>query len=351
MAEEEVSFGIELLPDDKPTKIAHLIKVAEDNGFEYAWICDHYNNYSYMGVLTLAAVITNKIRLGPGITNPYTRHPLVTASNIATLDWISGGRAVLGMGPGDKATFEKMGMPFPCKVPIWNFESEDEVGPATAIKEVKELIYEYLKGGPVEYEGEFVKTGTADVNARSIQGDKIPFYMGAQGPIMLKTAGEIADGVLVNASHPKDFEEAIPHIEEGAKEAGRSLDEIDVAAYTCFSIDKDEDKAIEETKIVVAFIVMGAPDVVLERHDIDKEKAEQIAEAIQKGDFGKAISLVDEDMIEAFSIAGDPDTVIDKIEELLKTGVTQVVVGSPIGPDKEKAIELIGEEVIPHFKE
>ena len=170
--------------------------------------------------------------------------------------------------------------------------------------------------------------------------------MGAQGPKMLELAGKIADGVLINASHPKDFEFAIKQITAGAKAAGRDPKSIDVGAYACFSIHKDAEKAKGAAKVVVAFIVAGSPDTVLERHGIEVSAKKTIGDAIAKGDFAGLNSLVTDKMIDAFSICGAPVDCKAKVEALKKIGVTQIVAGSPIGPDKETAIKLIGKEII-----
>jgi 5,10-methylenetetrahydromethanopterin reductase len=122
---------------------------------------------------------------------------------------------------------------------------------------------------------------------------------------------------------------------------------VDVAAYACFSVDKDAAKAAGAAKVVVAFIVAGSPDMVLERHGIDVAAKAAIGSAIAKGDFGALMGdLVTEDMISSFSICGTPADCKARIDELMDIGVTQVVAGSPIGPNKEKAIKLIGKEII-----
>ena len=100
-------------------------------------------------------------------------------------------------------------------------------------------------------------------------------------------------------------------------------------------------------KVVVAFIVAGSPDMVLQRHGIDVASKTAIGEAIAKGDFGALMGgMVTKEMIDAFSISGTPEDCKARINELLDIGVTQIVAGSPIGPDKEKAIKLIGKEII-----
>jgi len=170
--------------------------------------------------------------------------------------------------------------------------------------------------------------------------------MGAQGPKMLELAGKVADGVLINASHPKDFEFAIKQIALGANAVGRDPKSVDVGAYACFSIHKDAEKAKGAAKVVVAFIVAGSPDTVLERHGIDVGAKKTIGDAIAKGDFGGLNALVSDKMIDSFSICGTPADCKAKVEALKKIGVTQIVAGSPIGPDKETAIKLIGKEII-----
>jgi len=175
---------------------------------------------------------------------------------------------------------------------------------------------------------------------------KIPIYIGAQGPKMLELAGAISDGVLINASHPDDFKFAVPMIRAGAEKAGRKPEDVQVCAYASFSADKDTAKAVNASKIVVAFIVAGSPENVLERHGIGMDEARAISEAISRFDFKAAMDAVTTKMTEAFSISGAPADCRARIDELLSTGVTQIVVGSPIGPNKESAIKLIGKQVI-----
>lgn len=318
-----MKFGIEFLPNEPLKKIVKLVKLAENVGFEYAWITDHYDNKNVYVALGLVAEGTENIKIGPGVTNPYVRNPAITASAIATIDELSNGRATLGIGPGDKAAFDALGIEW--------------IKPVSTLRESITTMKTLLSKQKTE-------TGALLKGVKTIK-EKIPIYMGAQGPMMLKTAGEISDGVLINASNPKDFEAAIPLIKEGAETGSKNIDDIDVAAYTCCSIDDDAVKAIGAAKIVVAFIARGSPAPVLERHGIDDSVAEKIGELLGKGDFGGAISAVDDKLINAFSVCGTPDDFVSKIEALEKMGVTQFVAGSPIGPDKEKSIKLLGEVI------
>lgn len=318
-------FGIEFVPNEPALKVGYLAKLAEDAGFDTIWITDHYNNRDVYSTLAILSLATSRVKLGTGVTNPYTRNVAVTASSIGSINEISGGRAILGIGPGDKATFDAMGI-------AWE-------KPLTAVRESVGALREILAKKRVEGHG--MKGAQL-----AFSPGKIPIYIGAQGPKMLEMAGMIADGVLVNASHPDDFNYAVPLIREGAKNAGRDPDEVEIAAYTSFSADKNGEKAANEAKIVVAFIVAGSPETVLSRHGVKPEEAAAISAAISRGDFGSALAAVTEEMIDAFSVSGTPADCRARVDDLLATGVTQIVVGSPIGPNKERSIKLIGKEIL-----
>ncbi|HOV51463.1 MAG: 5,10-methylenetetrahydromethanopterin reductase [Methanosaeta sp. PtaB.Bin018] len=318
-------FGIEFVPDESVLKIGYMAKLAEEADFKNIWITDHYNNRDVWSTLAVLSMMTNRIKLGTGVTNPYTRNVAITASSIASINELSGGRAVLGIGPGDKATFDKMGIE-------WD-------KPLTRVKEAVLAIRALLAREQVNQAG--FKGAQMAFGA-----GKIPIYVGAQGPKMLELAGGIADGVLINASHPDDFKFAVPVIRQGAREAGRKPEDVQVCAYASFSADKDQAKAVNASKIVVAFIVAGSPQNVLERHGIGMDEAKAISDALAKYDFKSAMAAVTPKMTEAFSVSGTPQDCRARVDELVKTGVTQIVVGSPIGPNKESAIKLIGKQVI-----
>jgi 5,10-methylenetetrahydromethanopterin reductase len=318
-------FGIEFVPDESVLKIGYMAKLAEDAGFGNIWITDHYNNRDVWTTLAVLSLLTNKISLGTGVTNPYTRNAAITASSIASINELSGGRAILGIGPGDKATFDKMGI--------------DWDKPLSRVRETVLAIRAFLAKEQVSQAG-------FKGAQMSFTTSKIPIYIGAQGPKMLELAGAISDGVLINASHPDDFKFAVPMIRAGAEKAGRKPEDVQVCAYASFSADKDPAKAVNASKIVVAFIVAGSPENVLERHGIGMDEANAISDAISRFDFKGAMDGVTPRMTEAFSISGAPADCRARIDELLSTGVTQIVVGSPIGPNKESAIKLIGKKVI-----
>lgn len=307
---------------------------AERGGFSNLWITDHFNNRNVYVTLTAAALYTNKITFGPGVTNPYMVNPVFTAQAMATLNELAPSRVVLGIGAGDKTTLESVGV--------------EMQKPLKAVQEAIDIFRKITSGESVVYSGEVFKTAGAKFLFKP--RGTIPVYVGAQGPKMLEFAGKIGDGVLINACHPKDVEYAVSCVKEGAKAAGKKLNEIDVAAYTSFSVHEDIKKANKAAVPVVSFIVAGSPPQVLERHAIDVKKAEEIKEALKANDWGRAFGGVTPEMISAFSVCGTPDMCIERIAELLKSGISQFVVGSPIGANVKEAINLISEKIIPHFR-
>lgn len=318
-----MKFGIEFVPQIPLHELKYYIKLAENAGFEYAWITDHYNNKNVYATLATLAENTSTIKMGPGVTNPYVRSPAISASAIATIDEISEGRATFGIGPGDKATFDALGIEW--------------TKPVTTIKNAVADINTLLDGDKTE-------GGASLGGAKKVQ-DHIPIYMGAQGPKMLETAGAIADGVLINASNPKDYEAAMPMIKKGIEGAGKDITNFDVGAYTATSIGKDSEAAKNAARIVVAFIASGSPAPVIERHGLPEGINEKIGACLGKGDFGGAIGLVSDDLLDAFSVCGTPEEFVPKIEALADMGVTQYVAGSPVGKDIPKSIKLLGDVI------
>jgi len=329
-----VKFGIEFVPRQPYWKTTYYVIQAEIGGFSNLWITDHFNDRNVYVTLTAAALYTNKITFGSGVTNPYMVNPVFTAQAIATLNELAPGRVVLGIGAGDKTTLESVGV--------------EMQKPLKAVQEAVEIFRKITVGDSVAYSGEVFKTAGAKFLFKP--RGTIPVYVGAQGPKMLEFAGKVGDGVLINASHPKDVEYAVSCVKEGVSAAGKKLSEIDVAAYTSFSVHEDIKKANKAAVPAVSFIVAGSPPQVLERHRIDVKKAEEIKESLKVNDWGRAFNEVTPEMISAFTVCGTPDMCIERIAELLKSGISQFVVGSPIGANVREAINLISEKIIPHFK-
>jgi len=330
-----VEFGIEFVPRDFYWRTTFYAIQAEKIGFDYLWITDHFNNRNVYVSLAMVAAYTERIRFGPGVTNPYLVHPVVTAQAVATLNEIAPGRVVCGLGVGDKTTLQMVNI--------------EQTKPLATIRESVRVIREISSGGSLEMQGEIFKVSGAKLNFKVV--DPVPVFIGAQGPKMLALAAEIGDGVLINASHLRDVENAVKFVREGVEKTGKKLGDLSISAYTSFSIASDYEKALKAVVPVVAYIVAGCPEMILEQHGISVDVAGKIRDAIVCGRWKEAFSLVDKNMVEAFSICGTSETCIEKIDKLVKVGVNQIVAGSPIGSNMRKSINIIATEVFPHFKE
>jgi len=315
-------------------KTSLLAMESERSGFDNVWITDHYNNRNVYVSLTLAATYTEKIKLGPGVTNPYMIHPVVTAQAVASLNEIAPGRVVCGIGVGDKTTLATVGI-------------EQQV-PLAAIRDSVQIIRDMTSGKESQLEGKAFRVSGARFFFKV--GNPIPVYIGAQGPKMLSLAGEIGDGVLINASHIRDIQNALKFVKDGLTRGGRTMDKVDIAVYTSFSMAEDRAKAIKAATPVVAYIVAGAPHPLLESHGISVQAADSIKNGIAQGKWKEVFGQVTSEMIDAFSICGTPDTCFERIGELGKIGMTQFVAGSPLGPKVRQSIRTFGEQIIPRLK-
>lgn len=316
--------AIELAPEHPIETEVEVGKLAEANGFDIAFASCHYNNRDPFITLDRVAATTDSIRLGPGVANPYEAHPVTLASRVATLAEVSDGRAVFGIGAGDKSVLDGLGI--------------ERTKPLKHVREAMAALRDLWEGNRVDHSGTFTANG-AHLNY-SVPGE-IPIYVGAQGPMMLRMAGAHADGVLINASHPDDLDWAIDRVEEGREERTRD-DPPTVAAYASVSVAADRQAARRAARPPVAFIVAGGYETVLDRHDIDPEQAERIGALIGTGRYSEAFDAVTERMLDRFCIAGDQDDVTDQLDAVLDQ-VDGIVAGAPLGPDRQTAITLLGD--------
>ena len=315
-------YAIEITPEHPVAQLTDFAVSAESEGFDAVFASHHYNNRDQFMALTSMAEATDEVLLGPGIANPYETHPVTLASRVATLDEVSDGRALFGIGPGDKSTIRNLG-----------FDHDD------ALRRVLETFKTARKlwdGERVDHDGTF----RADDAGLNYEVGEIPVYVGAQGPHMTKMAAKHADGALYNGSHPKDLAWARDQVDSMLEDRVPSS-EFDLAAYASVSVAEDADEAREAARPPVAFVAAGSPPPVLGRHGIDQDVASEISDAISAGNFEEAFGLVTEEMLEAFCIAGTPEDVANRTQEL-REHADSVVFASPLGPDIEEAISLLG---------
>ena len=314
--------GLELTPESPVTDVVELGGAAEDAGFDHLFVSCHYDNRDPFAVLARLAAATTDARLGPGVVNPYERHPVSMASSAATLQELSGGRAVLGVGAGDRSTLAALGV--------------ERDRPLARVRETVDVARRLWAGERVDHDGCFVARD-AGLNYAV---DPLPVFVGAQGPMMLRLAGELADGVLVNGSHPRDLAWAADRVAEGADERPADRGDVEVAAYASVSVAEDADAARAAARPPVAYIAAGAPAAVLERHGLDADRADRVGEHLRAGEHRAAFDAVSDAMLDAFAVAGTPRMVADRFATLLEPA-DAVVAGAPLGPDRRAAVDLI----------
>lgn len=315
-------YAIELTPEQPVATLTDNAVAAEDAGFGAVFAAHHYNNRDQFMALSSMAQATESLRVGPGIANPYETHPVTLASRVATLDEISDGRAIFGVGPGDASTLKNLGY--------------DHDRPLRRVLETFEVARRLWRGERVDHDGTFE---AHDAGLNYEVGD-VPVYVGAQGPHMTRMGAKRADGVLYNGAHPRDLAWAAEQVQKGVDAGDGDRSEVDLAAYASVSVAEDEAVARDAARMPVAFISSGAPAPVLDRHGLDGELARSISESISAGQFREAGVQVSGGMIDAFCIAGTPDTVADRTDALLDHA-DSVVFASPLGPDVSEAIDLL----------
>ena len=316
-------IGLELAPEHPVAETVDYGIAAERAGFDTVFLSHHYNNRDQFAGLTALAAATDDIALGPGVANPYETHPVTLASRMATLDEYAGGRGVFGIGPGDAQTLSNLG-----------FERER---PLRRVLETFRVARRLWAGERVDHDGTFQAAGAA----LNYSPGPIPVYVGAQGPHMTRMAAKHADGVLFNGAHPRDYEWASERVGEGLADRPDEYGDFDFAAYAPVSVASKAEAARAEARYPVAFVVGSAADPLLDRHDIDREAASGVGEAVASGEFSTAAERVTDRMLESFAIAGTPEEVEDQVDAVLEYA-DSFVAASPLGPDLSEAIPLAG---------
>ena len=320
-------FGIELTPEHPVDRITELGVAAEATGYDTLFVSSHYNNRDPFAALHRIAAETDTIRLGPGVSNPFETHPVRLASKVATVDEATGGRGVFGIGPGDPSTVQNLG-----------FADDRGLRP---VLEAFKTAQQLWAGERVDHDGTF-EADDAGLNYEPPSGADLPVYVGGEGPHMCRMAAKHADGLLFNGSHEADLAWAREQVEKGKTDRPTERGAFDLAAYASVSVAEDREAAREAARPAVAFITAGAAPPVLDRHGLDGETADEIGDKISAGEFSAAFESVTPAMIDAFCMTGTVDDVADQMAAVTDHA-DSIVVGSPLGPDLDAAVELAAE--------
>ncbi|UGS36527.1 LLM class flavin-dependent oxidoreductase [Capillimicrobium parvum] len=319
-------------------KFIDSVKAAEEAGYDRAWVFDSQmlwkDVYVYM---SHALAVTERIALGTGVTNPFTRHFTVTANAHATLNQIYPGRVLFGIGRGDSAR-RTLGLhPFP----------------TASFKEVVRDIQTLMAGGSVGIVDHTGKTGpeTHIVWAK----EHIPTMMSATGPKNLRLAGALADIVQLQVgTHPDSIRWALEYVREGADEAGRNFDDIEIGCFTAMFVGEDQEAAWEFCRFSPNIAANQFADTVKYNPGVELpgpiDRLVNTPRATYDYWGGHCESdaehmVLPGEVVDDFSIAGPRDKCLEKIKELAAVGVEEIAPGVLNGEVEQ--ILKVGREIIP----
>ncbi|MSQ10869.1 MAG: LLM class flavin-dependent oxidoreductase [Dehalococcoidia bacterium] len=329
-------FSIRLNNDLPASEYPRLAQAAEAAGFHQFWVSDDLFLRSAPVLLTAVALATTRIELGTCIVNPYTMHPAEMAMMAATLDEVSGGRFNLGIAAGAGEFLKWVGI--------------TQEAPLAATVETIQAVNRLLAGEAAPMQGRFLRwTSQAYMRARPLR--RVPIYLGAMGPNMLQAIGQYADGGLPLLLPPEHLETVLPLVRRGAELAGRSLDDIDLAACIWCSLADNQAEAEAPLRDKIVYYGHAMGPLIWERLGVTRADFDPIEHAVMvEQDAVKARGLVNERMLR-IGVAGTVADLMPRVEALVAQGARHVSFGPPLGPDPAEAIATLGRSVIPHFKD
>ena len=327
-----LEFAFTLKPDMTVERILHLTRQAEAEGFDYGWVFDsHVLWQEPYPLMTLMAANSRRMRFGTCVTNPLVRDATVTASLLATLNRISGGRMDCGIGRGDSSR-RVMG-----KKPTTLENLEETV----------RVIRDLTGGKQITYDGHPIQMPWADAGVP-------PIWVAGYGPKALRCAGRVGDGVILQFADPDLIQWCLGFVKEGAEEAGRDFSKIRVMSATAVWISEDRNAARDRVRWFPALVSNHVVDLV------SRYRPEELPPALTSyirdrkaynylhhAEVGSSnADWVSDEVIDRFCIVGPVAEHIRKLRELSSLGVTQFNIYLMCG-DEEKTLEIYGRDVIP----
>jgi len=328
-----VSFDIGILPNRPVYECLELARAAEDFGYGGVWLADSQcvmrDAYT---ILSLIAMQTSNIRVATGVTNAITRHPSVLANSWATLDEISGGRAVMGIGVGE-SSIRTLGLK-----PDRLAALENKIGALRAL----------MNGEEVELEGNTFRLTWPQC--------RVPVVMACSGPKSLQLGGRVADGVLFQVgADPAFVRYALDNIRIGAEQAGRKLDDVELYMRVATSVSSDRVKARDEIKGYAA-VAAGTVFKTVPREYFRDELWQELDEFKARYDYfehGSNQALhregLTDTILDAISISGTPEEAVPRFQEIIDMGVHNFVWPANM-PDAMHFLDEFAEKVMPNVK-
>jgi coenzyme F420-dependent oxidoreductase len=289
-------------------EIIDFAKLAEGLGYDSIWVPEMWGRDAF-SILSVIALNTNRIKLGTGIVSVFSRTPAIIAQTVATLDEISEGRMILGLGTSGPVVIE-------------NWHGVKFEKPLKRTREYVEIIKMIISGQSVNYNGEIFELKNFSLQFNPFR-EVIPIYIASIGPKNITLTGEIADGwipFLIPIEHYKHAEE---YLRAGAEKGGRDFHNIKVCPYIPALVSDDEGMSRRLIKEYIAYYI-GAMGTfysgLISRYGFQDE-ANSIVEAWNKGSKTEAIRSVSDSLLNSVAITGSTAEGRNKIEEFNKAGV------------------------------
>ena len=329
-----MEFGFTLKPEHSIERTLALARQGEAAGFAYAWLFDSHVLWREPYILlTLMAQATTTLRLGTCVTNPGTREPSVTASALAVLQELSGGRFDLGIGRGDSAR-RVLG-----KTPTSMADLENAVHVIRALAE----------GRQVEYEGAMLELPWATSH-------RLPVWIAGYGPVALKLTGRVADGSMLQIGDPDLIRWFVAQVHASAVEAGRDPASVRIMAAAPAHVGDPADGR-DRIRWFPALVGNHVVDLVNKyQGDLPEGltryvRGRQAYDYLHHAEVGSSnADFVADDIVDRFGIVGDVDAHVAKLRVLAEAGVDQFNLYLMNGNEEEQ-LEIYGREIIPALRD
>ena len=311
------------------------VKYAEENGFESVWQAESRLVRDAIVPMAAYAAVTERIKVGSGVINNWTRNIGLLASTFLTLDDLAPNRVICGIGAWWDPLARNVGI--------------TRSKPLTAMRETVEVLRRLLNMENVTYHGEFhhVDGIELDVVHGRREPRNVPIMIGATGPKMMQLTGEIADGAVLNYCVPPEYnDQALEMLDIGARNAGRSLDDIDRPQLIVCSVDDDHDAAIDTSKMLLCQYLAQQPHIAKASgvsNDVVAEIQSILGWPATHEQIMKAKHLVPDDLVHKITASGTPTEARAKVQEYIKRGCTCPIL-YPVGGDVKLLIDTFGSE-------
>ena len=306
---------------------------AEAAGFEAVWQAESRLVREATVPMAAFAAVTERLVVGSGVVNTWTRNVALLASTFVTLDDLAPGRVILGLGAWWDPLARRVGI--------------TRARPLQAMRETVEACRALFTLRETNYDGDFVHLDGVRIDV--VHGDDsprgIPIYIGATGPKMLELTGEIADGVVLNYMvSPAYNDHALERLAAGAERAGRTLDDIDRPQLVVCSLDRDRSKALDSARLLLTQY-LGQQPHIMKASGVDPSLIEEINAIVDwpatPEEIAKAAALVPDEVVQLVSASGTPAECRAKVAEYLAHGATCPIL-YPLGEDVGAMIEAFG---------